>query len=264
LRIVGFVQGRKKTLHGILTSDSTIVPIAGDIFGRWKRGRRRLKLENVRLLAPCQPANIWAIGLNYKAHALEGGHEIPSTPLVFVKATTALTGPDHPIIIPSAAPNEVDYEGELVMVIGRRCRNVTEAHALEYVLGYTCGNDVSARDAQRQSLVRGKSFDTFAPLGPWIETELDPASCQIRTRLNGETMQNSNTNDLIFNVQQLIRYLSSSITLMPGSVIMTGTPSGVGSRRKPPVFLKADDVIEVEIAGIGTLRNSLLNETQTA
>jgi 2-keto-4-pentenoate hydratase/2-oxohepta-3-ene-1,7-dioic acid hydratase in catechol pathway len=241
-------------------SDSTIAPILGDIFGRWKRGRRRLKLENVRLLAPCEPPNIWAIGLNYRAHALEGGHEIPSTPRIFTKATTALTGPDHPIIIPSVAPNEVDYEGELVVVIGKCCRNVAEARALEYVLGYTCGNDVSARDAQRQSLVRGKSFDTFAPLGPWIETELDPHSCKISTHLNGETMQNSNTNDLIFNVRQLISYISNSITLLPGTAIMTGAPSGVGSRRKPPVFLKADDLIEVEITGIGILRNKLLKE----
>jgi 2-keto-4-pentenoate hydratase/2-oxohepta-3-ene-1,7-dioic acid hydratase in catechol pathway len=181
--------------------------------------------------------------------------------MLFIKASTALTGPDHPIILPSVAPNEVDYEAELVVVIGKRCRNVSEDHALDYVLGYTCGNDVSARDCQRQSLARGKSFDTFAPLGPWIETKLDPDSCAISSRLNGETMQNSNTSDLIFNVRQLISYLSNSTTLLPGTSIMTGTPSGVGFARKPPVFLKVDDVVEVEIAGIGTLRNPVLRET---
>lgn len=214
-------------------------------------------------MAPVEPPNIFAIGLNYRAHAVEGGEAIPKAPILFIKASSALAGTNQPILLPRVAPNEVDYEAELVIVLGKRARNVAEDDALDYVFGYTCGNDVSARDCQLRidrQWARGKSFDTFAPLGPWIETDLDPDSCAIRCRLNGKVMQDSNTKDLIFNTRHLISYLSHSITLQPCTVIMTGTPSGVGFARKPPVFLKAGDVVEVEIEGIGTLRNPVTRE----
>ena len=160
------------------------------------------------------------------------------------------------------APNEVDYEAELVIVIGRRAHNISENDASQFILGYTCGNDVTARDCQRDDgqWTRGKSFDTFAPLGPWIETQLNPDTCNIRCRLNGRVMQDSNTKDLIFNSRQLVSYLSRCMTLLPGTVIMTGTPAGVGAARKPPVFLSNGDSIEVDIEGIGVLRNPVVNE----
>ncbi len=263
MRIIRYRQGDRPAAYGILEPPDRVVPITGDILGRWERGAGSLSLAAVRLLAPVQPPNVLAIGLNYRTHAVESGAEIPSAPVLFLKATTSVIGPEEPIVLPAMAPSEVDYEAELVIVIGRRARNVSEEEALEYVLGYTCGNDVSARDCQLRLDVqwaRGKSFDTFAPLGPWIETELDPDNCPIRTRLNGRVMQDSNTNDLIFNTRQLVSYLSRCMTLLPGTVIMTGTPSGVGFPRKPPVFLRPGDVVEVEIEGIGTLRNRVESE----
>lgn len=263
MRIVRFRQDVKEPRYGILDSDSEIVPIEGNIFRKWKRSHRRVQFEKTHLLAPVQPPNILAIGRNYRAHAAEAGSDIPTKPVLFLKASSAVIGPDQPIVLPTMAPNEVDYEAELAIVIGRHARNVSEDDALDYVLGYTCGNDVSARDCQHRldkQWTRGKSFDTFAPLGPWIQTELDPDACAIRCRLNGVTMQDSNTREFIFSSRYLISYLSQCMTLLPGTVIMTGTPAGVGFARKPPVFLKAGDLIEVEIEGIGTLRNSVLKE----
>ncbi|MGO9645772.1 MAG: fumarylacetoacetate hydrolase family protein [Candidatus Bathyarchaeia archaeon] len=265
MRIVRFSVNNKDASYGIL-QNLEISPIEGDIFGNWRRTASNLKLENVRLLAPIPPPNILAIGLNYKAHAKESGQPIPPAPVLFIKANTALTDPNQPIILPSIAPNEVDYEAELVIIIRKLARNVSENEAHNYVLGYTCGNDVSARDCQLRldaQWARGKSFDTFAPMGPWIETELQADTSRIRCRLNGRTMQDSNTKDLIFNTSQLISYLSKCMTLVPGTAIMTGTPSGVGFARKPPVFLKAGDVVEVEIDGIGTLQNPVKQETKT-
>jgi len=165
-------------------------------------------------------------------------------------------------MLPRIAPDEVDYECELAIVIGKTARHVSPATALDYVLGYTCANDVSARDCQLRldggQWSRGKSFDTFAPLGPWIETDLDPDNAEIMSRVNGREMQHSNTDDLIFDCRHIVAYLSEAMTLPPGTVIMTGTPSGVGFARKPPVFLRAGDVVEIEIAGIGVLRNPVI------
>lgn len=258
MRIVRYQQGDGEPAYGLLGADERIAPIEGDIWGQWQPGLGSIDLAGVRLLAPVQPPNVLAIGLNYRAHAVESGARIPAAPVLFLKATTAVTGPEAPIRLPAMAPHEVDYEAELVIVIGKRAHQVPEERALEYVLGYTCGNDVSARDCQLRldaQWARGKSFDTFAPLGPWIETELDPDNCRIRSRLNGQVMQDSNTNDLIFNCRCLVSYLSRCVTLLPGTAIMTGTPSGVGFARKPPVFMRPGDVVEVEIEGIGTLRN---------
>ena len=241
-----------------LVEDATFRLIEGDIFSDYRPSSRTLPRDACRLLAPVVPPNILAIGLNYRAHAQESGHALPERPVLFSKATTALLDPEAPIVLPPVAPDEVDYECELAIVIGRRARNVPAERALDYVLGYTCGNDVSARDVQLRldsQWVRGKSFDTFCPLGPWIETDLDPASAPIRTRLNGRVMQESNTSDLIFSCAELIAFLSAGMTLLPGTVIMTGTPSGVGFARKPPVFLRSGDVVEIEVEGIGVLRN---------
>ena len=173
-----------------------------------------------------------------------------------------MTGPAAPIVIPKVAPAEVDYEAELAVVIGRPARHVSQDEALDHVLGYTCANDVTARDCQRNEgqWARAKSFETFAPLGPWIETDFDPSDKQITGRLNGKVMQACSTSLMVFDVAYLISYLSKSMTLLEGTVIFTGTPAGVGFARKPPVFLKPGDVYEVEIAGIGVLRNPVVTE----
>ena len=221
-------------------------------------------LSEVKLLAPVDPPNVLAIGLNYRRHAAETQLTLPERPLLFIKANTAVIGAGEPIVLPSIAPAEVDYEAELCLVIGKRAKNVSESEALSYVFGYTCGNDVSARDCQLRldsQWARGKSFDSFCPLGPWLETDLEnPDDLAIRSLLNGQVMQDSNTSDLIFNCRQLVSFLSHNLTLLPGTVIMTGTPEGVGMARTPPVYLRPGDVIEIEIEGIGTLSNPVQAE----
>ena len=211
-----------------------IIPIEGDIFDEWQRTDAQISLDSTRLLAPVQPPNVLAIGLNYRKHAIESGMDIPTAPVLFIKASTAVIGPDAAVILPDIAPDEVDLEAELVIVIGKRAYRISEDDVPAYVLGYTCGNDISARDCQLRldaQWARGKSFDTFSPLGPWIETDLDPDTCTIRSRLNGEVMQESNTSDFIFNSHHLVSYLSQCLTLLPGTVIFTGTSSGVGFAR---------------------------------
>ena len=213
-----------------------------------------------RLLAPVQPVTAFAIGLNYLKHAQESKLPVPDHPLVFAKVTSCIIGPGDPIVLPADAPDEVDYEAELVVVIGKTARKVSEADALKYVLGYTCGNDVSARDCQvhrDKQWTRAKSFDTFGPLGPCLVTrdDLDSSKLPIRSRLNGKIMQDANTEDMIFSVPKLISYLSQHFTLLPSTVIFTGTPSGVGYPRKPPVYLRPGDEIVIEIDGIGELVN---------
>jgi len=217
-------------------------------------------MASVRLVAPVpRPGKIVAIGLNYRDHSIEQGVEPPSAPLLFAKFPTSITGPSDKIVIPEGDP-QVDYEAELAMVIGRKCKSVTAPEALEYVAGYMVLNDVSARKwqfADRQ-WVRGKSCDTFCPTGPWLTTRdevPDPHTLNICTRVNGVTLQDSNTRLLIFRVSELVSYISASITLEPGDIIATGTPEGVGVFRKPPVFLKPGDVVEVEIEKLGTLHN---------
>ena len=208
--------------------------------------------------SPVVPPNVIAVGLNYREHARESGSPLPPAPLVFLKATSAVVGDGHPIVLPREAPDEVDYEAELAVVIGRRAKDVPVERALDSVLGYTCANDVSARDCQRRidrQWARAKSFDTFCPLGPWIETILDPSDLAIRLHLNGEPMQDSRTSDLIFDVPSLVSYLSRQMTLLPGTVIMTGTPPGVGFARTPPRFLRAGDEVAVEIEGLGRMTN---------
>lgn len=221
-----------------------------------------------KLLAPVQPAAILCIGLNYAAHAAEGGKAAPDRPVLFMKTPSAVQHPGGPIVLPRRLlSTRVDYEAELAIVIGKPCKNVSRADALHYVLGYTCGNDVSARDWQRNGgggqWCRGKTFDTFAPLGPALVTtdELgDAGDLRITTTIGGEVLQDSRTSDMIFSVAKLIEFLSASVTLTPGTVILSGTPQGVGFARTPPRWLKAGDQVTVEIEGIGKLSNPVVEE----
>ncbi|HLT48015.1 MAG TPA: fumarylacetoacetate hydrolase family protein [Rubricoccaceae bacterium] len=222
-------------------------------------------------LAPIEPPAVWGVGLNYRTHAEEAGLPVPEHPVVFAKGVNAVVGPGAPILLPRALhSDEVDYEGELAVVVGRACKNVTAAEALDYVLGYTCANDVSARDWQiargGSQWSRGKSFDTFCPLGPTLalrDAIPDPQALTLRTRLNGETVQETRTADMIFSVAEIVAFLSGSTTLLPGTVVLTGTPLGVGMARKPPRWLRPGDVVEVEIEGVGTLTNPVLEEPVT-
>jgi 2-keto-4-pentenoate hydratase/2-oxohepta-3-ene-1,7-dioic acid hydratase in catechol pathway len=226
------------------------------------RGLAERAFVTGRLLAPVpDPAKVICIGLNYRDHAAESGKAIPTEPVVFSKFSTALIGPEAPIRLPAVA-TQVDYEAELVVVLGRRGKNIPESDAGGYVAGYACGHDVSARDWQigrsGGQWLLGKTPDTFAPLGPWLVTAddvPDPHNLGIRLRLNGETMQDSSSRELIFRVERLVSHISQLVTLEPGDLIYTGTPPGVGMARKPPVFLKPGDVVEVEIDGLGVLRN---------
>jgi len=224
-------------------------------------------LPVARWLAPVEPVNIFAIGLNYRAHAEETGAAIPDNPIVFMKPTTAVAGPGDPIPLPRACEHgpEVDYEAELAVLIGRAARDVSPADALSYVWGYTCANDVSARRWQRHGgggqWIRGKSFDGFCPLGPALVTgdEIpDPQSLSLTCTLNGERVQAGYTGDMIFSVAELIAFLSRDTTLLPGTLILTGTPPGVGVARNPPRFLAHGDRVVVEIQGIGALENPVV------
>lgn len=215
------------------------------------------------------PPVIFCIGLNYRRHAEETKAKLPQFPIVFMKSPASVIGPGEPIVLPRRLrSDEVDYEGELAVVIGERCKNVAKADALRYVLGYTCANDVSARDWQKQwggsQWCRGKTFDTFCPLGPHLVTpdEIpDPNNLRIKTVVSGETLQDSNTSDMIFDVATLIEFLSGSTTLLPGTVILTGTPHGVGMARTPPRWLKAGDTVTVEFEKIGALTNPVIEES---
>lgn len=213
-------------------------------------------LSDVTLLAPCEPGKIIAVGINYAPHAKELQFDIPKEPLIFLKPSSAVIGPDESIVLPAMSA-QVEYEGELAAVIGRQAKNLSEEEALAIVFGYTCINDVTARDLQKKDVqfTRSKSFDTFAPIGPWIETELDPADLAIETRVNGEIKQTSRTGRMIRSVQNLISFISRIMTLHPGDVIATGTPAGVGR-------LAPGDTVSVTIENIGTLTNKVLNYDQ--
>ncbi|MFW5997089.1 MAG: fumarylacetoacetate hydrolase family protein, partial [Lentisphaeria bacterium] len=222
-----------------------------------------IPMGKIDLLAPVKPPNVCAIGLNYRDHARESGKEIPDHPLLFLKATSSVTSHNSEIQLPAMAPDEVDYEAELAVVIGRTAVNVSEAEAPDYIFGYTCGNDVSARDCQARydsQWARAKSFDTFCPLGPWIETELDPRNLRIESRVNDTVMQSARTSDMIFACFKLVSFLSKCMTLYPRTVIMTGTPAGVGAGRNPPVFLRDGDLVEIEVEGIGRLSNRVVRK----
>jgi 2-keto-4-pentenoate hydratase/2-oxohepta-3-ene-1,7-dioic acid hydratase in catechol pathway len=210
---------------------------------------QEFSLEEVKLLAPCQPTKIAAVGLNYRSHAHEVQMELPKEPLLFLKPSTAVIGPDDHIVFPSMS-RRIDYEAELGVVIGTEAKDVSQDEAKKYILGYTCFNDVTARDLQGRDkqFTRSKSFDTFAPMGPWIETELDPTHVKVESYLEGKLKQSGTTADMLFSVFQLVAFISRVMTLFPGDVIATGTPAGIGAMR-------VGETIEVIIEGIGTLRN---------
>jgi len=227
-----------------------------------------IPLEQITYLPPIlAPSKILCVGVNYADHAPETGKEVPNKPIIFNKLSGVLSSHNADILLPRVS-EKVDYEAELVVVIGKEGRYIDEENAMDYVAGYTCGNDVSVRDWQLENpggqWLLGKSFDTTGPIGPWIVTpdELtDPHKLGVRSILNGETMQNSNTSQFIFPIPRLIAFISQVTTLLPGDLIFTGTPSGVGMARKPPVFLKEGDLIEVEIEGIGTLQNRVVADS---
>lgn len=265
MRIVRFISGGKTYLGQDIDGKSA-KRIEGELFGDLKVTGETLKID--KLLAPLVPTDILCIGLNYKDHAAESGSAIPQNPMLFIKASGTLNNPGDPIPVPRRS-SMIDYEGELCVVIGRDAKNVSRERALDYVFGYTIANDVSARDWQRQKelgggqFARGKSFDGFCPLGPWIVTKDEipnPNALKLKTFLNGQTMQDHTTADMIFDVPTLIESLSSTLTLRAGAILLTGTPHGVGFARTPPVWMKAGDKIEIEIEKIGRLANPVTAE----
>ena len=265
MKIIRFLDSSGEIRHGELVDEESARLIEGDIFGTYSATDQTVTID--KLLAPVVPTTILCIGLNYTFHAEESGAKIPEYPILFIKASNALNNPGDPIILPKVAPGEVDYECELAIVIRKAARNVSRTEALEHVLGYTCANDVSARKWQSErggsQWCRGKSFDTFCPLGPCLVTTDEipnPNDLKIKTVINGETMQDWTTSDMIFDVPHLISFLSEGTTLLPGTVILTGTPQGVGFARKPPVFLTGGDEVTIEIDKIGVLTNPVQEE----
>ena len=266
MKIVRFIDSSGNTGYGV-QHDSEVTRIDGCLFGDYSDTGERV--EVTKLLAPIDPKAIPCIGLNYRKHAAEGGQAEPEFPVLFMKMPSTVQNPGDPIVLPTHLKSTaVDYECELAVVIGRSCKNVSKENALDYVLGYTCANDVSARDWQSRfggsQWCRGKTFDTFCPLGPVLVTadEIpDPNTLGIRTILNGKTMQDWNTDDMIFDVPTLIEFLSGSTRLDPGTVILTGTPHGVGFAQDPPLFLKHGDSITISIDGIGDLTNPVVDES---
>ncbi len=262
MKIARLIDTTGQTHYGSPLDDRHARRLAGDLFAGLTSTDETLTVT--RWLAPVVPVNVYGIGLNYRAHAQETGAAIPEHPVVFMKPTTAVSNPGDPIPLPRACEHgpEVDYEAELAVLIGRTARDVPVARALDYVLGYTCANDVSARRWQKQGgagqWVRGKSFDGFCPLGPWLVTSDEipnPQALTITCTLNGERAQTGDTGDMIFSVAELIAFLSRDTTLLPGTLILTGTPPGVGMARTPPCYLRDGDRVVVEIARIGALEN---------
>jgi 2-keto-4-pentenoate hydratase/2-oxohepta-3-ene-1,7-dioic acid hydratase in catechol pathway len=258
MKIVRYREG-DRIHYGILEAGGLIRRLEGTPFESLTPDGTSTQWASVRLLSPVPAPRIFGLGLNYADHAAEGGKEHPPQPMLFMKPSTSAIGPEEPIIYPAEERDlVVHFEAELVAVIGTKARRVSVSEALDHVLGYTCGNDVSERVIQKAEMANGclligKGFDTFKPLGPWIATGLDPSDLQLTTRLNGQVVQSTSTADLIFTVGELIEYLSAAVTLLPGDVIMTGTPSGVGE-------VQPGDVVEIEIEGIGMLRNPVAAE----
>jgi 2-keto-4-pentenoate hydratase/2-oxohepta-3-ene-1,7-dioic acid hydratase in catechol pathway len=253
MRLVRFVDGSGKNLFGVLSGERVEL-VQGEFFGTWQKTGQTIALADVRLLAPVQPVNLLCLGKNFRTFPGEQNPKFPKEPFLFIKATSAVVGPQDEIVLPAIAPNEVYYEAELAVVIKSKTRNVSVSEALRCVLGYTVVNDVGARDCQASDgqWARAKSFDTFAPIGPWIETELDPRNCVVRSRLNGRLIQESTTALMLFDVPTTISYLSRCLTLWPGTVISMGSP---GILQEPRPFLKPGDTVEAEVEGIGVLRN---------
>lgn len=267
MKIVRFISEENQEHYGLydpeFPNDAKV--IEGNILGEFTITSNLSKIKI--FLPPIEPCNILALGLNYRKHADETKMAHPEIPVLFIKATTSVLGHLAPILLPAAGPIRVDYEAELAIVIAKKVKNVSYSEAEDCIFGYTCANDVSARDwqleKQNKQWARGKSFDTFCPLGPYLTTRdeiSDPQKLRIRTIINGNILQDSSTADMIFDIQAIISDLSRSLTLMPGTVILTGTPEGVGFTRKPPVYLKDGDNVTIEIESIGKLTNPVERE----
>lgn len=261
MRIIRYLDGGGTIRNAAQQTDGSHLRIEGDVFSQFEVTREKVDIH--RILPPVKPVQIWCIGQNYKKHAEELGMPLPEFPVLFAKGVNTVIASGEAIRLPERAKSaEVDYECELVIVIGKECKDVSREKALDYVAGYMCGNDVSARDWQIKKggsqWCRGKSFDTFAPIGPYLVTgdEVgDPNALRIQTVLNGQTVQDANTNDMIFDVRAIVSFLSESTTLLPGTLIFTGTPQGVGMGRKPQLWLKGGDEVSVTIEKIGTITN---------
>lgn len=252
MKIVRYRDG--DTVKWGVVEENRVREMDGDPFGPFHLSSKAKMMEEVRILSPCLPSKIVALGLNYRDHAEEVKMKLPEEPLLFIKPATSVIGPGDGIVYPKMS-KQVDYEAELGVVIRKVAKAVPEERAAEYILGYTCFNDVSARDLQSKDKqwTRSKGFDTFAPIGPWIVTDIDPHHLEISSYLNGERRQHSNTKNLIFGPYQLVSFISHVMTLLPGDVIATGTPSGIGP-------MTIGDKIDVVIEGIGTLSNTVVAE----
>jgi 2-keto-4-pentenoate hydratase/2-oxohepta-3-ene-1,7-dioic acid hydratase in catechol pathway len=248
MRIVRYQTRNTPARYGWVL-ENKVGPIEGDIFGEYRRLEAEIPLTEVKLLAPVQPSKILCIGRNYAEHAKEHQAELPKVPLLFMKPPSSILNPGDPIVLPPQS-RQIEHEAELVVVIGKRGRNILAVEAQDHVYGYTVGNDVTARDLQMEDgqWTRGKGFDTFCPFGPWIDTDFDPSDAVITCRVSGQPRQMASTRDMIFNVNVLIAFISSVMTLEAGDILFTGTPAGVG-------VLKAGDSVEVEIEGLGKLVN---------
>jgi 2-keto-4-pentenoate hydratase/2-oxohepta-3-ene-1,7-dioic acid hydratase in catechol pathway len=249
MKLGRFVVDSEET-WGVVYGD-TVEIVEGDVFCEFTPSGKRMRQSDVRIFPPCAPSKIVALALNYKSHAEEFDMALPDEPVIFIKPSTAVIGHGEAIVYPPMS-QRVDFEAELGVVIGKRATSVSEEEAKDVILGYTCVNDVTARDLQKKDgqFTRSKGFDTFAPMGPWIETEIDPTRLSVESFLNGEQMQAGNTSDLAFPVFSLVAFISRVMTLLPGDVIATGTPSGVGP-------MEVGDTVEVRVEGIGTLRNTV-------
>ncbi len=246
-------QGARPEPRWGLIAGETVREIAGDIFGEWRAGERASPLAEVKLLPPTTPSKIVCLGRNYREHAAELGNDVPPEPLIFLKPPSAIIGPEEPIVLPPVS-QRVDYEAELAVVMGRTCAQLRPGDDVRpYLLGFTCLNDVTARDLQKADgqWTRAKSFDTFCPLGPVIETQLDWKTSSVETYVNGQRRQSARASEMIFPVDDIIRWVSRMMTLVPGDVVATGTPSGIGP-------LRDGDVVEVVVGGVGTLRNPVV------
>jgi len=255
MRIVRYQIENEPPKYGWLL-DEKVGEIQGDLFGQYRRREAKTPLADVKLVAPSEPTKILCVGRNYVEHAKELGNEVPKVPLVFMKPPSSIISESDTIILPPQS-KQIEHEAELVIVIGKRGRHISPEDAKNYILGYTIGNDVTARDLQKTDgqWTRAKGFDTFCPFGPWIDTDFDPADAVVTCRVSGQMRQMASTRDMVFNVPTLIAYISSFVTLEPGDLIFTGTPAGVGELRD------GDEVI-VEIEGLGALRNTVKAESK--
>ena len=248
MRFVRFQQKEESARFGWLHEDK-VGGVEGDLFGAYKRLKAEIPLKDVRLLAPSVPSKIICVGRNYVEHAKELGNEVPKMPLIFLKPPSSVIAPGETILLPPQSA-QVEHEAELVAIVGKRGRNVTAESARDYILGYTIGNDVTARDLQKTDgqWTRAKGFDTFCPFGPWVDTDFDPSDALVTCRVNGQMRQLASTRDMVFSIGMLTAYISSVMTLEPGDLIFTGTPAGVGQ-------LKPGDIVEGEVDGLGLLSN---------